>query len=128
MHLFDSLVQLCSKVDLHPSGKVMMVVQYFLEGADAGKVEIDCSTLLFSSLPLDFFFLNIQPSFCDPPVLAKPTKTVSSHDINLYSIYIRILFQLPKVYNSTSLRVQKQARGHNTRASHVFKFNILLCW
>lgn len=30
-------VYLCVQVDLHPSGKVMMVVQYFLEGGDTGK-------------------------------------------------------------------------------------------
>lgn len=28
---------LCVQVDLHPSGKVMMAVQYFLEGGDTGK-------------------------------------------------------------------------------------------
>lgn len=27
----------CVQVDLHPSGKVMMAVQYFLEGVDTGK-------------------------------------------------------------------------------------------
>lgn len=27
----------CVQVDLHPSGKVMMTVQYFLEGGDTGK-------------------------------------------------------------------------------------------
>lgn len=30
-------IQLCVQVDLHPSGKVMMAVQYFLEGGDTGK-------------------------------------------------------------------------------------------
>lgn len=29
-------VSTCVQVDLHPSGKVMMVVQYFLEGGDTG--------------------------------------------------------------------------------------------
>lgn len=28
---------LCVQVDLHPSGKVMMAVQYLLEGVDTGK-------------------------------------------------------------------------------------------
>lgn len=77
----------------------MMVVQYFLEGADAGKVEIDCSTLLFSSLPLDFFFfLNMQPSICDPPVLAKPTKTV------LYSISVAKSLQFHLFALTTSFK------------------------
>lgn len=36
--VFDFLcVYLCVQMDLHPSGKVMMVVQYFLEGGDTGK-------------------------------------------------------------------------------------------
>lgn len=42
----------CVQVDLHPSGKVMMAVQYFLEGGDTGKgnkVET-FSTLLCSQL------------------------------------------------------------------------------
>lgn len=30
-------VCLCVQVDLHPSGKVMMAVQYFLEGVDTGE-------------------------------------------------------------------------------------------
>lgn len=52
----------CVQVDLHPSGKVMMAVQYFLEDADAGKIKLHGKYFLFSLLCTSFYL----SMFCSP--------------------------------------------------------------
>lgn len=59
-------------MDLHPSGKVMMVVQYFLEGGDAGKGKNAFSTfvlvyhtMLLVSTPRNFSVFNKKKIFAD---------------------------------------------------------------
>lgn len=66
--VFDFLyVYLCVQVDLHPSGKVMMVVQYFLEGGDTGKKKTAyflLSCLFKLTLILNSALFSPQHCFC----------------------------------------------------------------
>ena len=51
----------CAQVDLHPSGKVMMAVQYFLEGVDTGEIKQNVLSFLTFFLCQLVVFLNSMP-------------------------------------------------------------------
>lgn len=60
-----TVLKFCVQVDLHPSGKVMMAVQYFLEDADAGEIKLLYIFILFififSSMHFLLFKYVLQP-------------------------------------------------------------------